>query len=155
MSAVEAILEVYEKAVSDLKQLIADISDRELDRIIDPVTADPNCRSIQSVLAHVVSAGHNYAVNIQRLSHADTAYFSKIIRPTIQAYCEDLDRMTAYNRNVLEKIRDDELERFTDSEKMKTTWGQTYDIEQMMEHAIVHVLRHHRQIRRFKQLLRA
>jgi hypothetical protein len=30
-----------------------------------------------------------------------------------------------------------------------TGWGQHYDIEQMMEHAIVHVLRHRRQVEKF------
>jgi uncharacterized damage-inducible protein DinB len=154
MGAVAAILEVYEKAVTELKELIADISDKELDTIVDPVTTDPNCKSIQSVLTHVVSAGHNYAVNIQRLSHADTAYFSKITRNNVKAYREDLDRLMAYTHSVLGTIRDDELERFDDSEKMKTSWGQTYDIEQMMEHAIVHILRHHRQVERFMGLLR-
>jgi len=30
-------------------------------------------------------------------------------------------------------------------------WGQRYDLEQLLEHAIVHVLRHRRQIERLKQ----
>ena len=28
-------------------------------------------------------------------------------------------------------------------------WGPTYDVEQLLEHAIVHVLRHRRQIEKF------
>jgi hypothetical protein len=34
---------------------------------------------------------------------------------------------------------------------MMTSWGQLYDIEQLMEHAIVHVLRHRRQIEQYKK----
>ena len=30
--------------------------------------------------------------------------------------------------------------------KFETKWGVTYDFEQLMEHAIVHILRHRRQI---------
>ena len=32
-------------------------------------------------------------------------------------------------------------------------WSGRYDVEQLMQHAIVHVLRHRRQIERFKMLL--
>ena len=46
-----------------------------------------------------------------------------------------------------------ELEQPDNSLKIKSGWGQSYDIEQMTEHAIVHVLRHRRQIEKFKQLL--
>jgi hypothetical protein len=35
--------------------------------------------------------------------------------------------------------------------RMDTHWGQTYDLEQLLEHAIVHILRHRRQIERFVQ----
>ena len=33
--------------------------------------------------------------------------------------------------------------------KMKVSWGQEYDLEQLLEHAIVHILRHRRQVERF------
>ena len=33
--------------------------------------------------------------------------------------------------------------------KMDVPWGVRYDLEQLLEHAIVHVLRHRRQIERF------
>ncbi|WP_294276359.1 hypothetical protein [uncultured Chryseobacterium sp.] len=38
------------------------------------------------------------------------------------------------------------LEEFDQSKKINTLWGQQYDVEQMLEHAIVHILRHRRQI---------
>ena len=34
---------------------------------------------------------------------------------------------------------------------MTVKWRQQYDVEQLFEHAIVHVLRHRRQIERFIQ----
>ena len=33
-------------------------------------------------------------------------------------------------------------------------WSVTYDLEQLLEHAIVHVLRHRRQIEKFLLLIR-
>ena len=38
--------------------------------------------------------------------------------------------------------------------KMPTPWGTTYTLEQMLEHAIVHILRHRRQIERLLQTTR-
>ena len=39
------------------------------------------------------------------------------------------------------------------SKKIKVRWGQLYDPEQLMEHAIVHILRHRRQIENFLEQL--
>ena len=38
--------------------------------------------------------------------------------------------------------------------RIESNWGQSYDFEQMLEHAIVHILRHRRQIERFLLLLK-
>jgi hypothetical protein len=32
---------------------------------------------------------------------------------------------------------------------IRSSWGVVYDLEQLLEHAIVHVLRHRRQIEKF------
>ena len=47
---------------------------------------------------------------------------------------------------------DDEMA--AQSEKIHSPWGVVYDVEQLMEHAIVHILRHRRQIEKFKAILR-
>ena len=46
------------------------------------------------------------------------------------------------------------LEENDNQKKILTSWGQLYDIEQLFEHAIVHILRHRRQIERFLIKLR-
>ncbi len=38
---------------------------------------------------------------------------------------------------------------FENPEKLTTSWGQKYDLEQLIEHAIVHVMRHRWQIEKF------
>jgi hypothetical protein len=58
-----------------------------------------------------------------------------------------------FTDETFDAIYDDDLERYNESEKMKTSWGQVYDIEQLFEHAIVHILRHRRQIENFKTRL--
>ena len=41
------------------------------------------------------------------------------------------------------------VEELDNQQKIMVRWGQLYDVEQLMEHAIVHVLRHRRQVERF------
>jgi len=47
-------------------------------------------------------------------------------------------------------MSDDDIEKV----KMPTPWGTTYTLEQMLEHAIVHLLRHRRQVERLLQTTR-
>jgi uncharacterized damage-inducible protein DinB len=151
IGAVGALLDIYEEAIEDLKKVIEDIPDNILPIIIDPETADENCRSIQAILSHVVNAGYGYATSIHNLKGANTTRPDKTYHLTIKKYAEDLTNVFLYTENVFKEIKDDELERFDNLLKIKTSWGQFYDIEQLTEHAITHILRHKRQIVKFKQ----
>jgi len=115
---------------------------------------DENCRSIQTILTHVVSSGYGYAVYIQNSRGVNSIRPEKRSNPTVQDYIKDLEEMFRFTINVFENIGDDELEQGDDSHKIQTGWGQRYDIEQLMEHAIVHVLRHRRQIEKFNLAIR-
>ena len=52
---------------------------------------------------------------------------------------------TAQTLTGRREMTDDEIKRIT----MPTGWGVTYNLEQLLEHAIVHILRHRRQIEKF------
>ena|SRR2546428_1606419 len=152
--AVNALLGEYERAILDLQEVLEDISDQELIVVADNATSDSNCKSIQTILAHVVGSGFSYAIYIQKLKGIDTERPEKQYRKTIGEFKKDLASVFAFTSNVFKEIYDHELEEFDDSKKIFTSWGQFYDIEQMMEHAIVHILRHRRQIIKFKKILR-
>ncbi|SMO52689.1 DinB family protein [Solitalea koreensis] len=152
--AVNALLGEYERAISELRQTISDISEAELNTIVDNTTLDPNCKSIQTILAHVVRAAYSYAIYIQKLKGSDMERPSLLFRKTIGEFQQDLNDAFYFTTEVFKNINDGDLEEFDDSKKILSPWGQRYDIEQMMEHAIVHILRHRRQINKFKQLLR-
>ena len=144
--AVNAILDEYERAIKELQYVISKISDIDLAAIIDPHTSDINGKSIRNILAHVIGSAFSYAIYIREsidhavprpgLRHRDTAL----------EYIQDLDEVIVFTRDTFKTIYDYSLEQFDYPDKIKTKWGQSYDIEQMMEHAIVHVLRHRRQI---------
>jgi uncharacterized damage-inducible protein DinB len=149
--AVGALLDIYEQAISELKKVIEEIPDHALIIITDPQTTDENCRSVQAILSHVVHSGYGYATSIHNLHGNNIARPAKTFHVTIKEYTEDITNVVAYAQNIFKEINDNELEQFDNSLKIKTGWGQWYDIEQMMEHAIVHILRHKRQIERIKK----
>lgn len=148
--AIGALLDEYEKALSALKEVIKTIPDHTLTVITDPHTADDNCRSVQTILSHVVSSGYGYATSIHNLHGHQLARPAKTFRQTISEYMEDLDQVFIYTEKIFSAFKDDELEQTNDALKIKAGWGQVYDIEQMAEHAIVHILRHRRQIEKIK-----
>lgn len=148
--AVGALLDIYEQAISDLKNVIQSIPDHALTIIIDEKTTSEDCRSIQTILSHVVSSGYSYATSIHNLKGHNAKRPEKIFHLTIAEYLKDLTNVLLFTESVFKEIKDDELEQFDDSLKIKTGWGQLYDIEQITEHAIVHILRHKRQIEKIK-----
>jgi len=151
--AIGALLDEYERALADLKKVIAEIPDHALAVIVDPQTNDDNCRSIQTVLSHVVHSGFGYATSISNLKGHNKIRPEKVFHMTVAEYLIDLDGVFDLTEKVFGEFNDDELEQFDNSLKIKARWGQVYDIEQMMEHAIVHLLRHRRQLEKFKQRL--
>lgn len=148
--AIGALLDEYERALTDLKRVIKKISDEQLMLIIDPHTKDENCRSIQTILSHVVSSGFGYATSIHNLKGHQKKRPDKVFHLSFKEYINDLGAVLDFTEQVLNEFKDDELEENNEARKIKTGWGQTYDVEQMMEHAIVHILRHRRQIERIK-----
>lgn len=144
--AIGALLDEYERALADLKKVIAPIDSHTLTFIIDPYTDDEDCRSIQSILAHVVCSGYGYAINIHNLKGNAVEKPVRIPRNSTQEYVADIDAMFAYTQKVLSQVNENEIRQTNTALKIENALGQLFDIEQMAEHAIVHVLRHRRQI---------
>ncbi len=146
--AVNALIDIYEKCMKDLQSTLSKIPDAELSMITDAQTPDENCRSLRTILAHVVNSGYAYAIYVNNIRNEVLERPAKKLHSSIENFCNDLDGVISFTRKIFDDIADAELEEFDDSKKMKTSRGQYYDIEQIMEHAIVHVLRHDRQIKK-------
>jgi uncharacterized damage-inducible protein DinB len=149
--AIGALLDEYEKALTELKNVINSLTVNELTKIRDTETKDEDCRSIQSILSHVVCSGYGYAIYIRKHQGEILDFWNRVTQPTAAAYLSDLDEMFAYNEQVFADYPNIILEENVNSKKIKTRWGQVFDVDQLMEHAIVHILRHRRQIERFLQ----
>jgi len=148
--AIGALLDEYQKSLAELKDVLSDVSEKELVEIVDHETSDKDCKSIQTILSHVVESGYTYVIEIRKWLGEDIQYMSKELLFTIDEYNSALDKMFAYNLSLFEDYPTLQLEEYKMENKMTVRWGQKYDAEQLIEHAIVHILRHRRQIERFK-----
>ncbi|WP_205728684.1 hypothetical protein [Flavobacterium sp. GT3P67] len=99
-------------------------------------------------------SGYSYCIYIQNFKDINSIRPEKVNRSSIVDYINDLDNVLKFTQQTFAIIEDDALEERDASKKIRTTWGQLYDIEQLMEHAIVHILRHRRQIEKFKTILK-
>lgn len=152
--AIGALLDEYERTISELQNVINDISEEELAKIVDRETIDPNCVSIQAILSHVVKSGYSYCNYIEQLGSGKMIPSSNQTRRSVNEYQKDLDEVFLYTVETFKDLQDDQLEDSGNGKKIITSWGQTYTIEQITEHAIVHILRHRRQIEKFRIALR-
>lgn len=149
-----ALLDEYQRAFSDLKSTIAVISAQELTTIADPATSDPDCHSIQTVLTHVVRSGIGYATYMRQHQGEAIEFPTSETFDSVEAYALALDAAFLFTEKTFEAYPGLPLETSDPAQKILARWGQLYDVEQLMEHAIVHVLRHRRQIEGFIKKMR-
>jgi hypothetical protein len=147
--AVGALLDEYERSIEALKALLLTIYNNELTTIVDTKTEDEDCRSIQTIMSHVVRSGFGYAIIVRKSMGESLEYRDREYLNSAAEYCTALDEMFAYNVQLFEDYPNLKLEEYDKAQKMLVSWGQTYDVEQLFEHAIVHILRHRRQVERF------
>jgi len=145
-------MDEYERAAEEYKRLISSLSHEDFTRTLDPVTTDPDCVSAQTITNHVVRAGYGYA-NYIRMHFNDPLVERKEdyeLVDTVKAINE-IDKMLKYTTETLGDKWDMSFEVIMQN-VIQSRWGQSYDMDQLLEHAIVHFLRHRRQIERLLQL---
>jgi hypothetical protein len=144
--SIKALLDEYKKAISELIVLINQLSDESLTAIVDEETTDPDCKSIQTILAHVVCSGYGYTVYMENAIGLNKTRPEKVPFHQVGQYVAQLWLMFEYCENFFSTNNNLDIEQVDNSKKITVNWGQQYDIEQLQEHAIVHILRHRRQI---------
>ena len=152
--AIGAILDEYEKAVIELDKVISDVTNNELIKIIDNETTNSDCKSIQTILTHLIRAGNIYVLEVRKMLGEEIEYTERKIFQTTREYQSELKIMFENNEKLFKDYPNIELEETNNEKKILTKWNQQYDVEQLFEHAIVHILKHRRQIERSKQTMR-
>jgi uncharacterized damage-inducible protein DinB len=144
---VGALMDEYERAAWEIRDLIGRISEKDFTRVVDAETSDQDCRSVQTIMSHAVRAGYGYANYLREAFSISREEVSSEMFAGVETP-DRIDAMLRYTIETLEgrwELSDDEISSIT----FKTRWGNTYHMEQILEHAIVHILRHRRQIEKF------
>ena len=63
--ATKGLLDEYKKAITELIVVIQSLDDNILSKVVDEKTSDPDCKSIQTVLSHVINSGYGYTIYIE------------------------------------------------------------------------------------------
>jgi uncharacterized damage-inducible protein DinB len=144
--ALGALMDEYERASGELARLLNEVTDAEFELVRDTQTQDEDCRSIQTIMSHVVRSGYGYA---NRMRNAFSLTFQER-QPRILSRNESLNQlreMLLYTEGTLEgrwQYSNEEILAI----QIHSKWGPE-NLEQLLEHAIVHILRHRRQVERF------
>lgn len=142
-----ALMDEYERAAAEFLAIIDGITDEEFEAVRDTETKDPDCVSVQTIAKHVVVSGYGYAGMIRNVwaienkGRRQTKLKRREVAPRMK-------EMIAYMIDTLEgrwNTPPAKLQATT----IQTGWGQTFDIDQLFEHAVMHVHRHRRQVERF------
>jgi uncharacterized damage-inducible protein DinB len=111
---------------------------------------DPDTVSIQSMCAHAVGAAHRYSDYIRQargLPFDDRYLADPASLPSPASVRPALAASLQYTEESLEGWYENPAA--ADGLTFQVRWGPTYDSEMILEHAIVHLLRHRRQIERW------
>lgn len=144
-----ALMDEYERAAFELKSLIESVSETDYTRIADAETKDADCHSIQTMMNHVVHAGYGYANSIRKtfdIPHTPLGdERPQISQAEIGA---EIDKVLAYTEESLENLWEMSYEEMNKTLVFKRANFQE-NIEQLLEHAVMHILRHRRQVDKF------
>ena len=140
--AIGALTDEYEKALVELKNVLLQIPDSEFQKVYNEKT-DADFQSVRNIVLHIINSGYVYANHIRKRFGNSFVVPHIEIQETEQGIYK-LDEMFLYTVETFEDkwhLPYDELMNII----IKTSWT-TYDLEAIIEHAIVHVLRHRLQI---------
>ena len=139
-----ALVDEYERALLDLARTIHPIKQKEFVSVLDEVTKDQHCRSVQRIMEHVINSGYEDADYVRRQFNKSISPPPKNLPVDALDAIRQLETLMIYMLESFEnrwEMIHEEIEKTI----IKASWG-NYNLEQFMEHAIVHVLRHRRQI---------
>ncbi len=147
--AIGSLMDEYERAALELKSLVETVGAEDYARIADAETKDEDCRSIWAMMNHVVHSCYGYADAIRRYFDFPHEPSGKERRQISQADIGfEIDKALAYTIETLEghwEMSYQEMDEIVITRK--GNFSET--IEQLLEHAVLHILRHRRQVEKF------
>ena len=105
--------------------------------------SESDFQSVRNIMTHVVRSGYSYANHIRK-RFGENYFIPTIVINNVGEFSVLLDQMYRYTLESLENkwhLNDYELGDII----IKTGWG-ICDMEVLLEHAVMHIMRHHFQI---------
>lgn len=144
-----ALMDEYARAAEDLCRVVETIPGDEFTK--ERSSEDPDTVSYRSICRHCVNAAYGYSFMIREARKQDI-HREHILPEDEPATPGDvrglLENALKYGEETLDGLYDADDETVLGL-SFKAHWGPTYDPEMILEHAIVHLLRHRRQIERW------
>ncbi len=140
--AIGALTDEYEKVLTELKNLLVQIPDDNFKNVYNE-KVDVDFQSVRNIVLHLINSGYLYTNHI-RIRFGNKHVVPEIEIEKTEQVIVELDEMFTYTVETFEDkwlLTDDDLMNTI----IKTSWS-TYDLESIIEHAIVHILRHRLQI---------
>lgn len=146
--AVLALLEEWDRARAEVASLLPRLGDGALSE------GDPTDESRpRGILIHVLRAGYGYAswiCEVQGFPKPERRLDPKSLGGTA-AFERGFEDLRSYFFRALDPLEDVHLDGPASGEPpphFPSRWGEDYGVEQMLEHAVCHNLRHRRQLER-------
>ncbi len=145
------LLDEYARAAEDFCKAVESVSVEAFLRQHD--SPDPDCRSIQAVCLHVLNSARGYANYLRKARNLAVPEIARHSAPDLSIPLATRSMLAAALRYTEASV--DGIQNATDAEilalSIRVSWGPTLDPELLLEHAIVHLLRHRRQIERWQK----
>lgn len=144
-----ALMDEYERAAFELQSLLEIVSEENYIKIADSETQDSDCYSIHTIMNHVIHAGYGYANSIRHyysIQHEPLGDERRKIEKS--KISEEIKIMLEYTEETLNgkwEMSYEDMAKVIILRKI----GSPQNIEQLLEHAVMHILRHRRQIEKF------
>ncbi|HEX5315819.1 MAG TPA: hypothetical protein VFX22_04125 [Candidatus Kapabacteria bacterium] len=139
-----ALMDEYERAMEEYILVIANLDPSIYEVILNPDSKDPV--AARGIAFHTLFAGYAYANGIRQKFGMEITSPEKFY-PEQTEFPMVMRAMFDYTEASLEghwSMTDEELT----ATIIPVRWSDHHDLEALLEHAIVHILRHRRQIER-------
>jgi hypothetical protein len=144
------LMDEYARAAVDFCNAVEAVEPAKFTQDVKP-SPDPDCTSIHGLCVHVLAAANGYGNSLLRALQPDAALGTKVdassvrrpgdVRPALALQLRRTERIVA----DIAKLPEAEQEAL----EVKPRWHSPLRVDLMLEHAIVHLLRHRRQIERW------
>ncbi len=145
-----ALMDEYARAAEDFCRVIEAVPKERFLR--EAPSDDPDTVSIRAICRHAVAAAHRYSDYIRQargMPFVDRFELPAAAIPDPAAVRPGLAEMLRYTEASLTGWYEDPSP--AEKATFAVRWGPTYDPEMILEHAIVHLLRHRRQVERWSR----